>query len=59
MIPGAFTALGSVFLFVGLCCAWLDTASNGATQATWAGLMLTLATLGAIMIGVDYVGSGQ
>lgn len=49
------SAFGSICLAVGMFCCWLDIASNGATQAEWAGLMLSLATIGAIMIGVDYL----
>jgi high-affinity Fe2+/Pb2+ permease len=49
------TAIGAVAFCIGMSCAWLDIASNGATNAQWAGLMLSLATLGAVLMGVEYL----
>ena len=51
------TAIGAVAFCIGMGCTWLDIASNGATQAEWAGLMLSLATLGAVLMGVEWVRS--
>jgi len=48
------TAIGSVALIVGSFCCWLDMANN--ETADWAGLMLSLAILGAVLIGADYYG---
>lgn len=48
-------AIGSAAFFIGMGCTWLDIESNGATHAEWAGLMLTVATLGAILMGVEYI----
>lgn len=50
-------AIGLSAFVVGMSAAWLDIGSNGATQAQWAGLMLSLATLGAVLLGVEYLRS--
>ncbi len=48
------TSIGSVMLAVGLFCCWLDISSNGAKEAEWAGLTLSMAIVGAVLIGAEY-----
>jgi hypothetical protein len=49
--------LGAVCFFVGMACTWLDIDRNGVTGAEWAGVMLSMATLGAVLMGVEYLRS--
>ncbi len=50
------TVIGSVAVIVGLFFAWGDMSSNGTQNAEWAGLMLSLAAIGVVLIGADYYG---
>jgi hypothetical protein len=49
--------IGLAAFVVGLSCTFLDIDRNGVTYAQWAGLMLTVATLGAVLMGVEYLRS--
>jgi hypothetical protein len=51
------TAIGLAAFLIGLFGVWLDIDRNGVTGAEWAGLMLSMATLGAVLMGVEYLRS--